>query len=41
MGDIGYVATDIDSSLSSEAVAQLEAMEPTIRVRVLDPRSSL
>jgi D-3-phosphoglycerate dehydrogenase len=35
-GDIGYVATDIGGPLPGSAVEALEAMEPTIRVRVLD-----
>jgi D-3-phosphoglycerate dehydrogenase len=35
-GDIGYVATDIGDPLPTDALAALEAMEPTIRVRVLE-----
>jgi len=36
-GNIGYVTTDIGSPLPAAALAELEAMPPTIRVRVLDP----
>lgn len=39
-GDIGYVATDVDAPVPAEAVAELEAMDPTIRVRVLEATAS-
>lgn len=35
-GDIGYVTTDIGAPLPTSALAQLRAMEATIRVRVLE-----
>ncbi len=35
-GDLGYVVTDLSGPLPGSAVEALEAMEPTIRVRVLD-----
>ncbi len=35
-GDIGYVATDVGAPLPPAALAELEAMDPTIRVRVLE-----
>ncbi|MFC7405343.1 phosphoglycerate dehydrogenase [Georgenia alba] len=37
LGEIGYVITDIGSELPAEAVAAVEEMEDTIRLRVLRP----
>ncbi|MFV0535323.1 MAG: phosphoglycerate dehydrogenase [Cumulibacter sp.] len=34
-GELGYVVTDVNGAVSPEAIAQLEAMPQTIRLRVL------
>lgn len=35
-GDIGYVVTDAGSDVSADAIAELERLEATVRLRVLD-----
>ncbi|AKT51615.1 phosphoglycerate dehydrogenase [Arsenicicoccus sp. oral taxon 190] len=35
-GDLGYVVTDVDSSVNEQALRELEALPETIRLRIVD-----
>jgi D-3-phosphoglycerate dehydrogenase len=35
-GEVGYLLTDIGRDYSADVIAELEAMEETVRLRIID-----